>query len=335
MKILVAVDSSPSSERVLEEAAARLCPAGTSFSIVNVVDVQRFARLPALIEDAKREGDRIVKAGVEKLSPSGHKAVSEVIMGFPRRAVSEYAKEWHADLIMVGSHGHNAIGRFLLGSVAQGILRTAPCSVEVVRPGTDGPPSSHPMKILLATDGSDCSVGAAHSLAKRPWPVGTVIKVLSVEELMVFENQLAASSLSSVYPASLLEELVQDAHDRASSAVEMAKGMLVRAGMNAVSDPSVPIGEPRGVILTVGTVELKDEEQRRLAQLEHEIELLINPTEQDHRELVETIKQIPWRLERGTDELGELNPLMDKATALGQKIFKTEWDRIKNDIEKP
>jgi hypothetical protein len=87
--------------------------------------------------------------------------------------------------------------------------------------------------------------------------------------------------------------------------------------------------------IATGTVELKDEEQRRLAQLEHEIELLINPSEQDHKDLVETIKQIPWRLERGTDEFGEFNPLMDKATALGQRIFKTEWDRIKNDIERP
>lgn len=52
MKALVAVDSSPSSERVLEQAVARPWPAGTSFSIANVVDVQRFARLPALIEDA-------------------------------------------------------------------------------------------------------------------------------------------------------------------------------------------------------------------------------------------------------------------------------------------
>jgi hypothetical protein len=77
------------------------------------------------------------------------------------------------------------------------------------------------------------------------------------------------------------------------------------------------------------------EKARDSSALEHEIELLINPTEQDRRELVETIKQIPWRLERRTDELGELNPLIDKATALGQKIFKTEWDRIKNDIEKP
>ena len=49
MKVLIAIDSSPSSSQVLEEAVARPWPAGTSFSIVIVVDVQRFARLPALI----------------------------------------------------------------------------------------------------------------------------------------------------------------------------------------------------------------------------------------------------------------------------------------------
>jgi nucleotide-binding universal stress UspA family protein len=249
MKVLIAVDSSPSSARVLEEAATRPWPASTSFSVINVVDVQRFARLSVLIEDAKREGDRTVREGVEKISRSGHTAVPEVIVGFPRRAISEHAKEWHADLIMVGSHGHGAIGRFLLGSVAQAVLRTAPCSVEIVRPGTSGPASSLPMKILLATDGSDCSVGAAHSLAKRPWPDGTVVKVLSVEELMIFENQMIASSFSPVYPASLLEELMQEAHERANSAVEAAKSILLRAGMKAVSDPVAPVGEPRGVIL--------------------------------------------------------------------------------------
>jgi len=249
MKVLIAIDSSPSSERVLEEAAARPWPADTNFSAVHVVDLQRFAKLPMLVEDAKREGERAVTAGVEKLSRSGHTTLPEVIVGFPRRAISEYAKEWHADLIMVGSHGRSAIGRFLLGSVAQAVLRTAPCSVEIVRTGASGAAPSHPMRILLATDGSDCSVGAAHSVAKRPWPAGTVIKVLSVEELMVFENQMTASSLSYVYPASLIEELVQDANDRASSALETAKGILLRAGMMVVSDPSAPVGEPRGVIL--------------------------------------------------------------------------------------
>jgi nucleotide-binding universal stress UspA family protein len=250
MKVLIAIDCSPASECVLDEAAARPWREGTTFSVVNVVDVQRFARFPVLIENAKREGDRLVKTGTEKLARSERKALSEVIMGFPRRAISEYAKEWHADLILVGSHGHSAIGRFLLGSVAQGILRTAPCSVEIVRSASGGPaPSSHPMKILLATDGSDCSVGAAHSVASRPWPDGTVFNVLSVEELIVLDGQMAASSLSATYPASLLEELMTQARDRASSAFETARKILQRAGMKVLDDHALPVGEPRAVIL--------------------------------------------------------------------------------------
>jgi nucleotide-binding universal stress UspA family protein len=250
MKVLIAMDSSPASECVLDETAARPWSEGTTFSVVNVVDVQNFARLPALIEDAKREAGRLVKTGTEKLSRSGHKALSEVIIGFPRRAISEYAKEWHADLIMAGSHGHSAIGRFLLGSVAQGILRTAPCSMEIVRSVSGGAaPSSQPMKILLATDGSDCSVEATHSVASRLWPEGTVFKVLSVEELMVPDGQMAASSLSPIYPASLLEELMTQAREQVRSAVEMAKEILRRAGMKVLDDRALPVGEPRAVIL--------------------------------------------------------------------------------------
>ena len=166
MKVLIAIDCSPASERVIDEAAARPWPEGTTFSVVHVVDVQGLVRFPALVENAKREADRLVKAGKEKLSRSGHKTLSEVIIGFPRRGISEYPKEWHADLIMAGSHGHSAIGRFLLGSVAQGIPRTAPCSMETVRSASGGPaPFSHPMQILLATDGSDWEVAAVYPTA--------------------------------------------------------------------------------------------------------------------------------------------------------------------------
>jgi hypothetical protein len=42
-----------------------------------------------------------------------------------------------------------------------------------------------------------------------------------------------------------------------------------------------------------------------------------------------------WALEKGGDETGRFNPAREKATMLGQKIFKTEWDRIKDDIERP
>ena len=250
MKVLIAIDSSSASHQVLDEAAVRPWPEGTTFCVANVVDVQRFARLPALLEDAKSAGEGVVKGGVEKLVRSGHRAYSEVIVGYPRSALSEYAKQWHADLIMAGSHSHSAIGRFLLGSVAQGILRTASCSVEIVRSASGGPlPSSHPMKVLLATDGSDFSLAAAHSVVTRPWPAGTVYKILSVEELVVVESPMAASSLSAIYPASLLEELIADARSRAVSAVEVTRDVFRQAGVALLNEQSIPTGEPRAVIL--------------------------------------------------------------------------------------
>jgi|SRR5450432_1530850 nucleotide-binding universal stress UspA family protein len=60
---------------------------------------------------------------------------------------------------------------------------------------------------------------------------------------------MTASSLSSFYPPSLLEQLMKDAHAHAGSAVEMAKTILAPTGICVVDDHSTPIGEPRAVIL--------------------------------------------------------------------------------------
>jgi nucleotide-binding universal stress UspA family protein len=250
MKVLIAIDSSAGSQHVLDEAAVRPWPLDTSFLVLNVVDVERFARLRALIEDAKREGYCLVKAGSTQLVHSGHKASNEVMLGFPRKAISECAEKSHADLIMVGSHGHSAIGRFLLGSVAQAVLRTAPCPVEIVRfPSGGSAPSSHPMKVLLATDGSEYSVAAANSVATRRWPTGTVFKVVSVEELIVIETPMGASPLASIYPASLLEELVTDAHNRVVHAIEVVTNILEKAGCKVLEQSPIPVGDPRNLIL--------------------------------------------------------------------------------------
>jgi nucleotide-binding universal stress UspA family protein len=249
MKVLIAIDSSPASQRLLEEAAARPWPKDTAFCIANAVDVGRFAELPALIDDAKRESEQILEAGAAVLARASHVATTEVLVGSPRKVISAHASEWGADLILVGSHGHRAIGRFLLGSVAQGILRTSGCSVEIVRYPTEGrAPSSHPMKILLATDGSECSLAAARSVIARPWPAGTVVRVLGVEELVTVDMPMEASSLASIYPASLLDKLVADARALATGAVEGAREMLLQAGMKVLDRAPIPVGDPRVVV---------------------------------------------------------------------------------------
>lgn len=248
MKVLIAVDNSPSSQTVLDSAVHRSWPEKTEFCVLNIVNLQRFERLPALIEDATRESQCLVEEAARKIRSAGFEAFPRTSPGHPRSDISCFAKEWAADLILVGSHGHGSVGRFLLGSVAQGVLRTAPCSVEIVL-AASAFSSDRSMKVLLATDGSDCSVSAANAIAAQPWPRGSIFKVLSVEELMVVGNQMEAASLSAVYPAMLLGELRTQARERASSAVETTKEILSRAGLVLDGGDATPLGEPRSVIL--------------------------------------------------------------------------------------
>ena len=94
--------------------------------------------------------------------------MQKVLEGHPRTTVAEYAKECGANLVLVGSRGASGLVRFLLGSVAQAALRRSPCSVEIVRrPAQDSATASTPMKILIGTDGSDCSMAAVRSVAQR------------------------------------------------------------------------------------------------------------------------------------------------------------------------
>jgi nucleotide-binding universal stress UspA family protein len=252
MKVLLGIDASNASQHVLAEVANRPWPVPTTFAVVHVVDMYGLTRVPGLMQESHRQGLALVQAAAEKLRRADRQASIEVLFGTPRREIAEYARRWNADLIMVGSRGQGALARFLMGSVAQGVLHTAPCSVEIVRPqasGLSGP--TRAMKILLATDGSEFSIAALGSVASRPWPEGSEIKLLSVEELpAVLPNQMTASSLSAMYPASLLEELLAAARTHAEEAVENARIVFRRSNLRVVKEGNCyPLGDARMLIL--------------------------------------------------------------------------------------
>ena len=250
MKVLLAVDSSDASQYVIAEAVSRPWPAGTLFCVESVVDLSIWEGLGDLVEDAKRDARTLVSAGVSQLSQSGHEVTSEIQAGWPRKAIPEYATEWGADLIMVGSHGLSALGRFLLGSVAHGVLRSASCSVEIVRPSPQGrPASTRGMKILVATDGSDCSRKATRAIANRPWPADSQMRILSVVELPVV--QTTPSPAYSVYPDTMFEAAYKAARERAEDAVADARKTLNGADLNVCACEATPEGEPRSTILDV------------------------------------------------------------------------------------
>ncbi len=249
MKILLAIDSSSASQNVIAEAAARPWPSGTRFCVLHIVDVLGMGRSLAMIDEEKRYGQAFVATAAEKLVRAGHETSTDVLVGFPRKAVVQYAKEWGADFVMVGSHGQGALSRFLLGSVAQAVLRTAPCSVEVVRRGIHESSSRQGMKILLGTDGSDGASLAAKSVANRPWPAGSQVKIISAVQLLVPGNELMISSSSAVYPTSLLEEMWSEVRSSAHEAVVEAQKTLEAAGIKILAGETTPDGDPRIVLL--------------------------------------------------------------------------------------
>lgn len=250
MKILIGLDRSPASEYVVAEAVVRPWPADAEFSIIHVVDEYGLARFPALMNAAKDDGAALVKTAADRLSKAGHKVRTDVFLGSLRSGISDYARRWDADFILLGSHGQGALARFLLGSVARSTIRTAPCSIEIVRSNPSGlQTSALAMKILIATDGSEFSMAAAESVAERPWPHGTQFKILSVEELPLLDNPAIASAPYPAFPPSLLEELLECAANDAKKSVEETRKPLVAAGLNTLENRAAPLGSPRVLIL--------------------------------------------------------------------------------------
>ena len=249
MKILLAIDSSSASQNVIAEAATRPWPSRTRFCVLHIVDVLGMGRSLAMIDEEKRSGQALVAAAAEKLVRAGHETSTDILVGFPRKAVVQYAEEWKADFVMVGSHGQSALSRFLLGSVAQAVLRTAPCSVEVVRGGVHESPLRQGMKILLGTDGSEGASVATKSVANRPWPAGSQVKIVSAVQLLVPGNEMMMSSSSPIYPTSLLEEVWSEVRSSAHEAVAESRKTLETAGMKIVTGETTPEGDPRAVLL--------------------------------------------------------------------------------------
>jgi len=244
MKVLLAIDRCDS--QVISQVTSRPWPPDTLFCVMSVVDLRHWEGLPELIHDAKYAAESVVKCAADKLTKSGHRAFPETTVGFPKEAISTYAKEWSADLIMVGSHGHGAVTRALLGSIAQAVLHGAHCPIEIVRPVPESRASTQGMKILLATDGSECSAKAVDFVANQPWPARSEVRILSVAPLVPADVPSLASQFSAPLP-NLVDELRKRARMQAGEAVASARKTLTPTGLDIYH--ATPMGDPRVTIL--------------------------------------------------------------------------------------
>jgi nucleotide-binding universal stress UspA family protein len=135
-KILIAVDDDPVSAHAADIGSelARALGGEVALIHINVVEYAEDTGIPRsqVISQMEQEGNRLLSGFRERLSlPSS--TLEFVQTGIPATAITRAAKDWPADLIVMGSHGRSGMRRALLGSVAEGVMRNAPCPVLVVR----------------------------------------------------------------------------------------------------------------------------------------------------------------------------------------------------------
>jgi nucleotide-binding universal stress UspA family protein len=142
MKILLAIDGSPHAQEAVEEVRQRPWPQGSRVRVLSVVqpivppaaDFAAGVALPQdLWDEQRRAAHTVVADAARALASTPLEAEPLVREGDPKSAIVEEAAAWNADLIVMGSHGHSALERLLLGSVANSVINHSPCSVEVVR----------------------------------------------------------------------------------------------------------------------------------------------------------------------------------------------------------
>jgi nucleotide-binding universal stress UspA family protein len=139
MKILLAVDGSKSSDAAIRTVVSQVRPQDAEILIVTIVEV-RGPELGATPKDFFTRAQDSAKSAAETLHAAGFKVDTRVFEEEARIGILNTAAEWRPDLIVLGSHGHSELRRFLLGSVAESVARHADCSVLIVRmpvkPGT-------------------------------------------------------------------------------------------------------------------------------------------------------------------------------------------------------
>jgi nucleotide-binding universal stress UspA family protein len=140
-KILVPVDFSPHSDAAIVAAADLAKHYGAQLTLANVYGITTYALpegytliTPSQLSDLLTSiGHLLDKAKAEALRLGASEVTTQQLQGVPATEIVEHAKQGEYDLIVMGTHGRTGLKHALLGSVAERVLRLAPCAVLTVK----------------------------------------------------------------------------------------------------------------------------------------------------------------------------------------------------------
>jgi len=158
--VLVPTDFSDCSEAAVKYGYALAEAFGATIHLLNVVQdpyampwaADAFAApIGDMITEWENRAARRLVDAVPDSSPAP--TVLKTLVGSPYSSIVRYAEQHHVDLIVLGTHGRGPLGHMLLGSVAERVVRAAPCPVLTVR---------HPQREFVTEGSSDERVETVH-----------------------------------------------------------------------------------------------------------------------------------------------------------------------------
>ncbi len=138
-RILVPLDFSEHSLKALHYAQALAAQFGAELLVVNIVEQVVYpgdwSYLPVAVSDfAAEKRQEILEKLTTLTANSAEKVTPMVRLGRAWQEIVQIAEEQKADLIVIATHGYTGLKHALLGSVAEKVVRHAPCPVLTVRP---------------------------------------------------------------------------------------------------------------------------------------------------------------------------------------------------------
>jgi nucleotide-binding universal stress UspA family protein len=260
MKILIAYDGSSYANAALDDLPRAGLPRVAEALIVSVAEVflppvaSQTPALPAQVSvavqrarahaaQALEEAHALAQQGRTRLLTSlpAWDVQAEACADSPAWAVIKKADAWQPELIVLGSHGRTAVGRFLLGSVSQKVLTEAHCSVRVGR--SQHQTNAAPVRLLIGIDGSPDAAAAVRAVAARQWPAGSAVHLVTALDARL-------STALPFMPASAdmgLEVNDADATAWLSRTIETMAAPLRTQGLTVSS--VIKEGDPKHVLL--------------------------------------------------------------------------------------
>lgn len=265
MKILIGYDGSDCAEVALDDLKHAGLPAEAEAKVMSVAEV----RLPPpplsayeIVEqanevhvpaDLKRVygGDSAAVKEAEEIAVRACKRLQELFphwlvtsqtsCGSPAFELVASADQLKPNLLVVGSHGRGAIGRFVLGSVSQRVLTEAHCSVRVARGRVEE--ADEPVRIVIGVDGSPPSELAVREVAVRAWPARSEI------QLIIVDDPLVPAAVAKLIPP--LTEVVDENYDEerhwAEELLDKYTALLSSSDLNVVRQ--IAHGDPKRVLV--------------------------------------------------------------------------------------